>query len=287
MQIHKMLGLRRKQGDVGVEIEVEGNRLPKDGLLHWRVERDGSLRGESAEYVLRNPLSLGGLDVALAELKQAYAEKNSVINQSVRTGIHVHVNVQELTVNQLFNLVAIYFIVEKQLLNWCGKTRVGNLFCLGVSNAEGLLHYIKNSITAKDLEVLHTDDIRYSSLNLKAVCEYGSVEFRSMASTDDFERVRDWAHTLVRMRDVAKLYENPLGVVEDYLLSPEKFVVGVLGEQYKKFECPDMYNGWEDGLRYSNDLAHMSDWKEVKMRDIGGLLFPDDGVIYDEPKEDI
>lgn len=47
------------KGDVGIEIEVEGKNLPKHFEKYWRVEADGSLRGEdNAEYVLEKPSPL-------------------------------------------------------------------------------------------------------------------------------------------------------------------------------------------------------------------------------------
>ena len=56
---------KRTDGDVGIEIEVEGRRLPITEK-YWRMEKDGSLRGpENMEYVLDRPMSLKDAKKAL------------------------------------------------------------------------------------------------------------------------------------------------------------------------------------------------------------------------------
>src|SRR5687767_9863504 len=88
----------------GVEIEVEGVRLPgpdeTPGM--WRCERDSSLKtAEAWEYVLKYPTTLSGVKQALGALNDAYKGKKTKVHDSVRAGVHVHMNVQEWDIRQL------------------------------------------------------------------------------------------------------------------------------------------------------------------------------------------
>ena len=99
-------------GDFGVEVEVEATSFDTMPRLNcWKSVHDGSLRGESAEFVFRNPLPL---DKTIGEVVKLYSYlKECGIKDSGRAGVHVHVNVNTLTVVQLLNLIAMWMIVEE------------------------------------------------------------------------------------------------------------------------------------------------------------------------------
>lgn len=290
MQVYQLVRVMKVEGDVGVEIEVEGHGLPNDGIFgfkYWNVERDGSLRGESCEFVLKNPLSIEELPIALGELDGAYRARGSVVHDSVRAGVHVHVNVQELTFNQLFNFIACYYILEEVLVHWCGPSREGNLFCLRCRDAEGLFPFIKDAVKRQDLRVLHADAIRYSSLNLKALAQYGSVEFRAMRGTRDLGLILDWATVLHKLKLFSMEFKNPLELVEVCLGNVDGFVRKALGDKfYNTFHYKGAEAAVERGIRYANDLAHMSKWEMKRKRVIGGLQFDADEQFPNEPLED-
>ena len=53
--MRELIGCRDAAGEVGIEIELEGHGLPRMDFEYWRAERDGSLRGEAVELVLKKP----------------------------------------------------------------------------------------------------------------------------------------------------------------------------------------------------------------------------------------
>ncbi len=284
--VRDLLRLRKTVGDLGVEIEVEGDDLPGREFGYWKTERDGSLRGESAEYVLRKPLDKDSLEKALKELDTAYRECDTNVHDSIRAGVHVHVNVQELTKLQLFNFIAVYLILEDLLIKWCGKSREGNLFCLRCRDAEAWLQWLESSVKADNLGVLRSDEIRYASINLKALCQYGSLEFRAMRGTRDLGLIKTWAFMLYGLREFSKTFENPLQVIGVFCENQDSFVRAALGEFYETFTYSGYEKSLEPCLRFANDIAHFSSWKEVAKRLIGGLAF-DVAVEYpDEPDGD-
>ena len=110
----------KTNGDLGIEIEVEGLNLPVI-RSYWNEEYDGSLRGECKEFVLKKPSSLAGVVKALNHLDKAYIERGTEVFESVRAGVHVHVNVQKLTTVELFSFMTAYIIFEDLLVNFCGN----------------------------------------------------------------------------------------------------------------------------------------------------------------------
>lgn len=284
--IRELLTVPKQTGDVGIEIEVEGKQLPVHELGYWRREVDGSLRGESAEYVLRKPLNLEAAGKALGELDKAYKDCKSKVSNSVRAGVHVHVNVQHMTVNQLVNFIVTYLIVEDVLVKWCGKSREGNLFCLRCKDAEAWLQNLEYAIVDDNLKLLHSDLIRYSSINLKSLCQYGSVEFRAMRGTRDLDKILIWAELLVSIREFACSYENPMKLMEDCLSNIEEFVGKVLGKHFGEFHYEGYMADVNKAIRYANDVAHFSNWQPIKKKLIGGLAFPETVIFPDEPFED-
>lgn len=261
-------------GEIGLEIEVEGTNLPRALSNLWRVDKDGSLRGESFEYVLAKPLSVNMVQKALNHLEEAYKHCGSVVNNSVRAGIHVHINVQEMTLMQLWTFITLYYTLEGMLVKWCGKEREGNFFCLRCQDAEAVLFYLSRAIKTGKLNAIATDEIRYASLNLNAVVKYGSVEFRSMRSTTDFKSVMDWVCVLKRIKDQSLKFNTPLEVVDACLSDMEKFPKKILGNLYNTFKNEEEQKLLNSGVRYANDVAHMADWKkygekkEVKQEEV-------------------
>jgi hypothetical protein len=97
--LNEHYNVKETDGEIGIEIEVEGDNLYKGKLKSWRVEHDGSLRGnDNAEYVLRNPIPRTDIKKVLSELSKALEANNSEVdNNSPRTSVHIHINCQRLT----------------------------------------------------------------------------------------------------------------------------------------------------------------------------------------------
>lgn len=281
------MGLRKKvSGDIGVEIEVEGDNLPVMNAF-WNNEEDGSLKGGSREYVLKKPSTLAEVKSALNALDKAYIDNESEVLDSIRAGVHIHINCQQLSMTQLYNFMTTYLILENVLVKWCGDFRQGNLFCLRASDAEYAISEIINA--ANDAKKIysrrfHSDNLRYASMNIKALGDYGSLEFRAMRGTRDLDLIYKWAETLLHIRDYSCNFENPQIVLEHFsIIGAEKFFEEALGNNNPMFKCDDFAKKIWEGMRNAQDIAYCTDWKkfEPKMRTIGGLEFPD----YLKPEE--
>jgi hypothetical protein len=254
--------LRQVKGDVGVEIEVEGEKLPAR-IAGWRVEADPSLRGEqSAEYVLASPVPIGELSEHLATLKAAFVKNNARFDDTYRAGVHVHVNVQHFTLKELFNFIVLVMVVEELLLTFCAKHRIGNHFCLRSSEAGYLPNLLLRTVKEQNINLLHTDDIRYSAMNLKPIATYGSIEFRALESTYDFDKINKWAEILVHLRDVSKEFTAPQKIMEEVSAGGyDGFVRKVFGDNADLFMAQkDWQQMIRKGIINAQDLAYSRIW---------------------------
>lgn len=250
------------KGDYGIEIEIEGRNLSTVNNRWWKTERDGSLRGESGEYILKSPIPLKEVNPVLKNL--AIALKDAQFDFSFRTSVHVHMNILQLTYPQLLNLLYTYLILEEPLMNFCGRERKGNRFCLRIQDAEGVLdtYAFLFKEGERGLRYIEEERIRYSALNLAALTRYGSLEFRGMKGTMDIVKLTQWVHILNTLRDYAITKESPIDVHEELAeLGAQGFAKKVFGEFYDVLYYARLSSDIQRSFSLTIDLPYM--YKEV------------------------
>lgn len=246
--------------EVGIEIEMEGDRviLPAQPA-GWEFHEDGSLRGEgqNAEYVLRRPVPRNAYRARLQTLKDALNRNNSVIKASDRCGVHVHINCQKLTVNQVINFGVMYLLLEDIMLNYCGEERKGNLFCLSAKDAETVIEALVRAKERNSLDGLQNDRFRYASVNFSSLSKYGSLEFRAMRTLPDLSGIEDWVDLLLRIKDASQDYKDTRDIVEQVSMgSVEAFVRSVFQERFDQLYLPDMEKSVIDSVRLVQEVAY-------------------------------
>lgn len=228
-----------KEGDLGLEFEVEAkNALP---LIQgtWKTENDPSLRMPVAyEYVTRNPLPRKGIDRAVRKLLGKIKEPAyDPVPNSRNTSWHVHVNTMDFSPIEMIRSLYTYWLLEPLLINVCGDHRKNNTFALQLSHASfmaksldeefytGLIRYPYDAMYKGAFE----DGQRYGAQNLAAFRKFGTVEYRSMEGTLDEEKVLLWVGIL---EDI--WWNNPFKD-PDHLLSTyyEKGTAGVTALLFK------------------------------------------------------
>jgi hypothetical protein len=261
VRIRDIFHVKAAAGDIGLEIEVEGTNLPSLLNNTWKSVPDNSLKGgkEGIEYVMLRPAPMDQLEPILKEFNSYFY--NSLVDDSIYAGIHAHVNVQNLTPKQLLTFLVCFFVLEDVLVKWCGKTRTGNHFCLRTSDAEYLIHHIREMVMNDTLNVGHKDSIRYSAANLESLSKYGSIEFRCLNSTIDPNRILTWCKVLNNILNQSLTYASPDAVITGLSVEGNHFFVNkMLGADAKKF----LTEGWEDaildGMSRAQDIAFCRDW---------------------------
>lgn len=281
MAIVDIFGLKKQDGDIGIEIEVQGDDLPHVINDFWKVEVDGSLKGkgEGLEYVLRRPLKIVDVYPALVDWKRAFAKSN--VYSSYHAGIHVHANLQKFSPKQVINLLVCLIILEDLLVKWCGPTREGNHFCLRTSDAEYLIHLLREMIEEGNFSSVMKenkggDKIRYSAFNLKALYQYGSLEFRTLASTMDIERIHTWCQVIHRIVNEAQKFESPSSIVTDISVGGyDNFLRRLLGPYTAQFLTSDYTALMRHGVVRAQEIAFCKDWNSINMN-----IFKNKGGVF-------
>jgi hypothetical protein len=244
--IKTVFGLRPYKGQVGLEVEVEGNMFPKDYEYddygdqvpigedvippRWAYTHDGSLRGEdNAEYIINQPTEFHEVPKAIDELWEMFDNYGSKLDESNRTSIHVHLNAQKWHLNRVCAFFGLYFIVEDILTHWCGDHRVGNLFCLRAKDAPGIVSRLKQFFKSEHGWVLN-DGMHYSGINALALKKLGSIEIRTMRGVKDPETIKTWVAILERIYLMSSEYPDPRDIVHGFSGQTRKsFLQSILG----------------------------------------------------------
>lgn len=264
LKIFESFGLIKTNGLLGIEVECEGknlNTLYPEGNCVWRTEDDASLRGdyprERSEFVLSKPVSLPVAREQLVLL--ADAQKNAGVNFSFRTSVHVHLNVQEFTEEEVMTFIYTYYLLESVLLRYCGESRQANRFCLSIKDADGVLETLTEVYSEGVYKALFRVDpnrVRYAALNLSAVRKYGSLEVRSMRGTLEYDVLNTWITALANLHKHSTKGYTVMDIYDMVVnQGADKFVKTVLGaEAYKEMA----YEGMENDI-----LHHMSLTMEI------------------------
>ena len=259
MKLREFLELRKTDGMFGVELEIEGENLPDHLPAAWCLTQDGSLRGnfptQAAEYVMIKPMSLASANLNIKRLTDHLQEVGAKPLFSHRTSLHVHVNCQELTWDEYSAFLYTSLLMERVLLNFCGQSRVGNRFCLRVTDAEGYLddlrRLFRNGFRYFITGGGNANKIKYSSINVAPSREYGSVEFRGMRGTVDRQVITAWIEALNSIRSYAVARGSVEAVHASFIQDDiNKFISDVLGAAYKDLS----YKGMENDVRMCHSV---------------------------------
>jgi hypothetical protein len=273
MNVAVLLNKRQVSGDVGIEIEVEGKKLPKHESVQppWAYMEDHSLRGEdNAEYVLTAPIAFSEVSAALDALWAVFKAKKSKFDDSNRTSVHVHLNCQEFHLNRLTSFMAMYFALEEPLTAWCGDHREGNLFCLRAVDAPAIITAVKRFIQEDGKYKIH-DSFHYAGLNPQALFKYGSLEIRTLRGCSDKETIETWVRILERLYNLSADFTDPREVCT--MLSgngPLAFFEIILGDmapvvrQGINYSDEDIRQAMMRGIRLAQDICYCRDWSLYK-----------------------
>ena len=245
----------------GVEIEVEGEVISTPPNSLWTLLADGSLRGNSGEYVLRTP-SYGSVVAQQIELLISHLQENGGVQPSDRCGVHIHINMQNLRLNQLYNMLVLYFISEELLIEEYAPERKGNLFCLSGQDAEGVIDWLSGTMRRSLTRILthaDTQKLKYAALNLSSLVRFGTLEFRAFSTprnTEGLRRIMDLIKIFGKMKLQSRKYENPIEIVTDVsVLGPKDFFV----KNYPLLNAkvPDLEDKVFSGVRLIQEIAYL------------------------------
>lgn len=208
--------LQRPSG-VGLELEWEFNDSTRAhqvfrGLLPnsrtWAATEDGSLRDgiEFKSYVCADART--SLKMLAPFVDLCVNEENITVGH--RCSVHVHLNYQHNTVDDVLCFLALYTALEPWLNKLSGD-RSDNPYCIGVQEGYGhfkhVVEVLKECKEDANLQSIVNQAVsrnwKYSCLNILPLAGFGTVEIRTMEGTYDLDRIADWAELLGRMKQLA------------------------------------------------------------------------------------
>lgn len=207
---------------IGVEIEVEGKTFntvrsyfSNDGHIgeSWDLHEDGSLNN-GAEFVFKEPWKGQKIITSLDVLRQ-FMERTGPYVAGHRCGLHVHLDVRDLSAAEILNFILTYLVFEKFIYAQIDPDRIKNPFCkpmIGSSYDRVINAIYANSGKMSEEHSLRklvefassSNVVKYTGLNLRPIGDRGSVEFRMHEGiTNPMEIIR-WINIILSLKKISK-----------------------------------------------------------------------------------
>jgi hypothetical protein len=265
MLVREILGKKPIKGDVGIEIEVEAKRhLPHDVPSPWVWHEEGSLRGHCAEYVTKGPIPCDDKKITHLQTLMRYIEPCEPYHDNQRTSVHVHCNVLEHTLSQLWTTICSYWLVDNLMVRYSGAEREGCNFCLRLKDAEYLITQVLSTLGGERPFAGLGQNIRYSSQNLAALGQHGSLEYRSMRGTLDPMLIDKWSTALHHMVQGSKEYGTPSNMMDTiYDTDYRAFLNLLFGIEFaRELRAMDGYKELiDENIGMIAEIAYCHDWE--------------------------
>lgn len=193
---------------VGVEIEIENVQMHPEPVRQtrlmemWHTKPDGSLRNGGIEFVSVYGATAADVMTYLPVLHAAMVTSEV----SFRCGLHIHVDVTQFTMPELYRVFMVYTIMEKILFAVSGQ-RGENRFCRpvqdSVTSVANCMHYGHASDWSKFIDAA-CHGTKYLAMNVRTLGQFGTLEFRHHHGTIDSTQLGQWLTILLDMVLVAK-----------------------------------------------------------------------------------
>lgn len=216
-QLHKHQLSNDKSPYIGVEIELENvdnpNLFENQDLstckkMLWVQKADGSLRNNGQEFITAFGTTVNLLPLSLTVLDHYLIQNKPAAIANARTGLHVHYNVQGLSLYELMNVLFLYSTIEPAFFFYSGN-RFDNIFCVP---------WCENKYTIGDIilgsafssKYNRADQFRwrnyskYCGLNVSTVATFGTLEFRMHKGSKNTEEIMNWVKTIDALFTYAK-----------------------------------------------------------------------------------
>lgn len=191
---------------VGIEVEVENCEGSTPGTP-WKMIEDHSLRNTGREFITHRGIRAHTTYKALQNICKVAMAYGWVASD--RTSIHVHINVNNMTLEEVNGMLILYSVFEDSLFSYAGSFRFSNIFCVPLSEQAQ-----KNSNTFQEFL---GESQKYSALNTLCVRDKGTVEFRQMQTNFDPDYIFKWVLMLCMIRYYARF--NSLDDIKKLILS--------------------------------------------------------------------
>ena len=265
---------------IGIEIEAEKAYNINVSALdpYWAVKDEGSIRGVSAELVLSRPLSGADLTKALTVLDDVNSKRKFPLSFSERCSVHVHLDVRDVTHEQLYGTILWYAVFERVLFKFAGATREKGVYSVPLYEA---IESVKNLHGFNNINnMMHVfrseggnNRYKYLAINIGAIKNFGSIEFRHHPGTDNSERISTWINIIMCLKRMALNTEFAPEELPSYISAKgARWVMEQVFEEY----TPDLWykQAEEDiikGARVAQDIVFSPQMQKMFKKAFDGL----------------
>lgn len=244
--IGKAFGLKKVYDGpyVGMELEYENSDFyvavdAATEMSRWRVEEDHSLRNGGVEFISK-PMLPRYVPAALEQVKVAMDASGAKATK--RCGVHVHLNVSDLTFEDMWKLTVYYTLIEPFIFKEFADGRETSHFCTPMwantnlqqqmyadatslyrgisplSTTQQKLHaslpvHMRSKNARVPLKLL--GNAKYSALNFTPLSTFGTLEFRQHPATVSMAKIQRWVDFLVLLREEALRFDTPASLVNE------------------------------------------------------------------------
>jgi len=200
---------------LGIEIELENlgslgypSEQPTPlGKGWWSYIKEGSLRNNGGEFVLSYPLA--GDDIIKALDDFLLIINNITPAASHRTSVHLHIDVRDMTNEQLLSMLLLSIVFERTLFKFSGN-RDSNNYCLPFFRSNSLLKDLLNLRKVESAydfsELYDNENLKYTGINILPIGQQGSVEYRQMEGSYNVNRLYNWINIIFCLKRAGMEY---------------------------------------------------------------------------------
>ena len=195
---------------IGIEMELENcsNHGFNEAIgKYWEPTIDGSLKYNGMEFRFKQALNGTHIIEALDSFKAGVKHFNlePYVNGN-RGSTHFHLNISNLSMQELYNFVLLSYFCEPWLMSMCNSDRNYNSFSVAGCRTKDQLVVLKQ--IASGSVGFPDQTYKYRAIGLNSIYNKGSLEFRMFHATADTELVLEWLNILQEIKDVALTTSN-------------------------------------------------------------------------------
>ncbi len=186
----------------GLEIKTESyNHTTRP---HWKFVSDASIIGQNAKEMV-SPVLQGSEGLKdFRKACKALRLSNVKVNKSC--GVHIHLDVNDYSIENFRTLVKNQYLIEKQIDKIMPKSRRGNVnrYCQGFrgNTQASFFQKVDDCRTIRELAGIFLT--RYFKLNLQSFQRHGTVEFRQHGASTNYLKIKNWILICARLVEFSK-----------------------------------------------------------------------------------
>lgn len=186
-------------------IVAEDDGYHHDAKPYWRVTEDGSVSGEGCELV--SPILNSRLKPDIEQGRKALNVLRLSGGQVNRTcGLHIHHNLRGKTALDVAETAAHWALFQPIINRVLPSSRHDGEYCAGMHGPEswhlGILNHARGS---RAVEVDGMRFGRYHAINLNAINQHGTLEYRQHSGTLNGDKLEHWVIFTRAMHDVSRI----------------------------------------------------------------------------------